>query len=131
MLQERRAELISERLIGRTCPWPRTYQRARNKDACNTESCWHDGGDCKANSAAAARSPLDLLASFASAKGLAPDALYGVAPEPKHPGLGAAGRGLETLNYSYEAPAPVVQEQSADAAVRRATARSLRKGAGA
>ena len=27
--------------------------------------------------------------------------------------------------------APVVQEQSADAAVRRATARSLRKGAGA
>jgi hypothetical protein len=101
------------------------------QDACNTESCWHDGGDCKANSAAAARSPLDLLASFASAKGLAPDALYGVAPEPKHPGLGAAGRGLETLNYSYEAPAPVVQEQSADAAVRRATARSLRKGAGA
>jgi len=81
--------------------------------------------------AAAARSPLDLLASFASAKGLAPDALYGVAPEPKHPGLGAAGRGLETLNYSYEAPAPVVQEQSADAAVRRATARSLRKGVGA
>ena len=80
---------------------------------------------------AAARSPLDLLSSFASAKGLAPDALYGVAPEPKHPGLGAAGRGLETLNYSYEAPAPVVQEQSADAAVRRATARSLRKGAGA
>jgi hypothetical protein len=101
------------------------------QDACNTESCWHDGGDCKANSAAAARSPLDLLASFASAKGLAPDALYGVAPEPKHPGLGAAGRGLETLNYSYEAPAPVVQEQSADAAVRRATARSLRKGVGA
>ena len=37
------------------------------------------------------------------------------------PGLGAAGRGLETLNYSYEAPAPVVQEQSADAAVRRAS----------
>ena len=101
------------------------------QDACNTESCWHDGGDCKANSAAADRSPLDLLASFASAKGLAPDALYGVAPEPKHPGLGAAGRGLETLNYSYEAPAPVVQEQSADAAVRRATARSLRKGVGA
>ena len=49
----------------------------------------------------------------------------------KHPGLGAAGRGLETLNYSYEAPAPVVQEQSADAAVRRAASRSFRKGAGA
>ena len=84
-------------------------------------TCWHDAGDCRKGEAAAARKLLDLLASFAQARGLAPESLYGVAAEPKHPGVGRGLTDKGTLNYSYEADAPVAMADGREGGRRGAS----------